>query len=62
MPILQNHRCGSCELTFKTELQYIQHECQARQGFTPLDKQFLGEKFPKISEAALARGAARTTV
>jgi len=57
--ILQNHKCGLCKLTYKTEKQYLEHECSANRELTPLDPRYYGEDFSKISELALARGAAR---
>lgn len=54
----QTHKCGKCEAEFKTEQEYLDHVCEIT-GVTPADIENLGPEFKAISDAALARGAAK---
>lgn len=50
-------KCGQCLDQF-TEEEYLEHNCP-KTGFTPQDPEHLGERFVKVSEAALKRGNKR---
>ena len=56
------HKCGTCEGSFKTEAEYLEHKCDST-GHKPTEvahqDTLTGGKFSKASEAALKRGEAR---
>ncbi len=54
----QTHKCGQCRGEYKTEVEYLAHKCE-KSGFKPTEPENLGEEFKLVSEAALARGAAK---
>lgn len=49
-----NHKCGQCEIVFKTEKDYLKHKCSTS-GFTPKQNAHLPDVYqsppPKISES-----------
>ena len=54
----ENHFCGQCELSFGSEKEYNEHVCKVT-GFNPTQPEHLGERFKRVSEAALKRGSER---
>lgn len=54
----QNHICGQCEKSFKSEQSYLDHECRET-GYTPTEPEHQGEDFAAVSAAAVARGEAK---
>lgn len=53
--------CGPCKKEFKTNEEYLKHECEAAGGAKPTNPAYLIKTttphLAKISEAALKRGA-----
>ena len=53
--------CGPCKAEFKTNEEYLKHECKAAGGAKPTEPEYLIKTttphFAKISEAAIKRGA-----
>lgn len=54
----QKHICGKCQGEFGSEQEYVEHLCKVT-GVQPTNPEHLGPEFQAISQAALARGAAR---
>ena len=54
----QPNICGQCSEEFETRKKYLDHQCKVT-GATPKDPASMGKNHEAISEAALARGAAR---
>jgi len=54
----QKHICGRCNGEFASEQEYIDHLCPET-GFTPKEPEHLGEKFARVSQIAVERGAER---
>lgn len=50
-------KCGQCENQYTSE-EYLDHTCE-KTGFKPTEPEHLGERFAKVSEAALKRGEKR---
>jgi predicted nucleic acid-binding Zn-ribbon protein len=54
----QTHICSRCKAEFATEQEYLNHVCPET-GFKPTEQDHQGDEFKAVSEAAIARGAAK---
>ena len=54
------HICSPCGLEFKTEEEYLKHQCEKASGATPASPEFLKAtttpNFDEVSEEAIKRG------
>lgn len=64
MPTSQ-HKCGTCQATYLTEQEYLDHVCEAS-GAKPTDVEHLVKtttpNFAKVAEAAQKRGEEKKPV
>jgi len=55
--------CGPCKKEFKTNEEFLAHECEAAGGAKPTEQEYVIRttcpNFAKISEASIKRGDAK---